>query len=137
MLALCEVRDGAKRPADKAVAEKLVRLGFLEKQGKTNAVYYILPRRYYEMTGNLAEYSKIMDWDSDQVMAVLAPYLIKYGNARKSDIMKIVSSHLSEKRLRNFIDSLLERGFLRKEGEKGNTTYYLGVQSHSAADLPA
>lgn len=126
VLALCEVRDGAKRPADKAVAEKLVRLGFLEKQGKTNAVYYILPRRYYEMTGNLAEYSKIMDWDSDQVMAVLAPYLMKYGKARKADIVKIVGSHLSEKRLRNFLDSLLERGMLRKEGDRGNTVYYLG-----------
>ena len=126
MLALCEVRDGAKRPKDKIVAERLVKLGYLEKHGKTNAIYFILPRRYYEMTGNMAEYSKMTDWDSNQVMAVLAPYLMKYGKAKKADIMKIIGTHLSEKRLRTFIDNLVGSGMLKKEGLKSNTTYCLG-----------
>ena len=126
VLALCEIRDGAKRPKDRAITEKLVRLGYLEKHGKTNAVYYILPRRYYEMTGNLAEYSNVTDWDADQVLAVLAPYLLKYGKAKKAEIMKIVGEHLSEKQLRKYIDTLLDNGMLRKEGERGNTTYYIG-----------
>ncbi|MBO8483169.1 MAG: putative DNA binding domain-containing protein [Bacteroidetes bacterium] len=126
VLALCEVRDGMKCPKDRTVTEKLVRLGYLEKHGKTNAVYYILPRRYYEMTGNLAEYSDITDWDANQVLAVLAPYLLKYGKAKKAEIMKIVGEHLSEKQLRKYIDSLLDKGMLRKEGERGNTTYYIG-----------
>ena len=78
VLALCEVRDGAKCQHDRAVTKKLVKLGYLEKHGKTNAVYYILPRRYYEMTGNLAEYSNVTDWDAEQVLVMLAPYLLKY-----------------------------------------------------------
>ena len=126
VLALCEVRDGAKRPKDRAATEKLVRLGYLEKHGKTNAVYYILPRRYYEMTGNLAEYSIVTDWDAEQVLAVLAPYLLKYGKAKKAEIMRIVGEHLSEKQLRKYIDALLDDGMLCKEGERGNTTYYIG-----------
>lgn len=126
VLALCEVRDGAKCPKDRAVTEKLARLGYLEKHGKTNAVYYILPRRYYEMTGNLAEYSNVTDWDAEQVLAVLAPYLLKYGKAKKAEIMRIVGEHLSEKQLRKYIDALLDNGMLRKEGERGNTTYYIG-----------
>ena len=126
VLALCEVRDGAKCPKDRIVTEKLVRLGYLEKHGKTNAVYYILPRRYYEMTGNLAEYSNVTDWDAEQVLAVLAPYLLKYGKAKKAEIMQIVGEHLSEKQLRKYIDALLDNGMLRKEGERGNTTYYIG-----------
>ena len=126
VLALCEVRDWMKCPKDRTVTEKLVRLGYLEKHGKTNAVYYILPRRYYEMTGNLAEYSNITDWDANQVLAVLAPYLLKYGKAKKAEIMKIVGEHLSEKQLRKYIESLLDKGMLRKEGERGNTTYYIG-----------
>ena len=126
VLALCEVRDGAKRPKDRAATEKLVRLGYLEKHGKTNAVYYILPRRYYEMTGNLAEYSNVTDWDAEQVLAVLAPYLLKYGKAKKAEIMRIVGEHLSEKQLRKYIDALLDDGMLCKEGERGNTTYYIG-----------
>lgn len=126
VLALCEVRDGAKCPHDRAVTEKLVKLGYLEKHGRTNAVYYILPRRYYEMTGNLAEYSNVTDWDAEQVLAVLAPYLLKYGKAKKAEIMRIVGEHLSEKQLRKYIDTLLDNGMLRKEGERGNTTYYIG-----------
>ena len=43
VLTLCKVRDGTKCPHDQAVTEKLVKLGFLEKHGKTSAVYYILP----------------------------------------------------------------------------------------------
>ena len=126
VLALCEVRDGAKRPKDRIVTEKLVRLGYLEKHGRTNAVYYILSRRYYEMTGNLAEYSSVTDWDAEQVLAVLAPYLLKYGKAKKAEIMRIVGEHLSEKQLRKYIDTLLDNGMLRKEGKRGNTTYYIG-----------
>ena len=78
------------------------------------------------MTGNLAEYSNVTDWDAEQVLAVLAPYLPKYGKAKKGEIMKIVGEHLSEKQLRKCIDALLDRGMLRKEGERGNTTYYIG-----------
>ena len=31
VLALCEIRDGAKRPSDKEIALKLEKLGFIEK----------------------------------------------------------------------------------------------------------
>lgn len=126
IMALCEIRDGAKRPKDKEIANKLVKLGFLEKHGKTNAIYFILPRRYYEKAGNLAEYSKITDWDANQFLAVLAPYLQKYGKAKKADIINIVGNHLSEKQLRNFIDELLDTGMLKKVGKTGQTTYFLG-----------
>lgn len=126
IMALCEIRDGAKRPNDKEIANKLVKLGFLEKHGKTNAIYFILPRRYYEKSGKLAEYSKITDWDANQFLAVLAPYLKKYGKAKKSDIVNIVGNHLSEKQLRHFIDELLDTGMLKKVGKTGKTTYFLG-----------
>ncbi len=126
VLALCEVRDGAKCPKDAAIAQKLSKMGYLEKRGKTNAVYYILPRRYYEMTDNIAEYSKITDWDDNQVLAVIAPYLTKYGKAKKADIVKIVGEHLSYKQLRKILDNLLKAGLLRKEGVARNTVYYIG-----------
>ena len=48
----------AKRvPTNKQIAQKLEQMGFLEKHGKTNAIYYILPRRYYELAGDVAAYS--------------------------------------------------------------------------------
>lgn len=44
-------------------------MGVIEKHGKTNAIYYILPRRYYELTGDMAAYSLATDWDINQVWA--------------------------------------------------------------------
>jgi len=126
VLALCEIRDGQKRPADKATAQRLYALGFLEKHGKTNAQYYILPRRYYELTGDLAAYSQMTDWNIEQVWAVLLPFLQKYGKAKKGDMMKLMGDHISEKQLRNYIDQLKAIDWLRSEGIKGQTTYYIG-----------
>ena len=71
VMALCEIRDGKRLPSNKQIAQKLELMGFLEKHGKTNAIYYILPRRYYELAGDMAAYSLATDWDIDQVWAVL------------------------------------------------------------------
>ena len=126
VLALCEIRDGAKRPSDKEIALKLEKLGFIEKHGKTNAQYYILPRKYYELSGDLAAYSLKTDWDINQVWAVLHPFMVKYGKAKRADINTLIGNHLSEKQLRNFIEELKQQGKLRAEGGRGYVVYYLG-----------
>lgn len=126
VVALCELRDGKKKPSDANIAQKLEQMGYIEKHGKTNAIYYILPRRYYELTGNLAAYSMMTDWSRDQVWAVLLPYLQKYGKAKKSDMIKLLGDHISDKQLRNYIDELKAVDWIKAEGMKGQTTYYIG-----------
>ena len=126
IMALCEVRDGAKHPSDKQIAQKLERLGFLEKHGKTNAQYYILPRSYYELSGDSAKYSLMTDWDMNQVWAVIYPFLLKYGKAKKSEIVTLCGNHLSDKQLRKFIDELKAKGMLKTEGERGQMVYMIG-----------
>lgn len=126
VMALCELRDGKKKPTDADITQKLEQMGYIEKHGKTNAIYYILPRRYYELTGNLAAYSMMTDWNRDQVWAVLLPYLQKYGKAKKSDMIKLLGDHISDKQLRNYIDELKAVDWIKAEGMKGQTTYYIG-----------
>lgn len=126
VLTLCKIRDGAKRPSNKEIALKLEKLGFIEKHGNTNAQYYILPRRYYELSGDLATYSLKTDWDINQVWAVLCPFLQKYGKAKRSEINKLLGAHISDKQFRNFIDELRSKGLIRTEGERGQMTYSLG-----------
>lgn len=126
VLALCEIRDGAKRPSDKEIALKLEKLGFIEKHGKTNAQYYILPRKYYELNGDLGTYSLKTDWDINQMWAVLCPFLLKYGRAKRSEINKVLGNHISDKQFRNFIDELKAKGLIITEGERGQLTYSLG-----------
>lgn len=123
VLALCEMRDGMRHPSDKEITQKLEKMGFLEKHGKTNAIYYTLPKRYYEITGNSGEYSNLIDWDANQFKIILIPYLQKYGKAAKSDIVKLVGDHLSEKQLRNFIEDLVTNNILNKTGKNRNTVY--------------
>ena len=94
-------------------------MGYLEKRGKTTAIRYILPRRYYELTNNISEYSGLTDWDDKQVLAVLIPFLTKYGKAKKGDIAKVIGSHISETQLRRTIERLSEpNGPLIKAAEQ-------------------
>ena len=114
---------------DKAFAQKLEQMGLLEKRGKTNAVHYILPRRYYELAGDLASYSLATDWDIDQVWAVIKPFLHKYKRAKRADLNTLIGNHLSEKQLRNFLDQLKEEGKLKTEGQTNQMYYMLGEKA--------
>ena len=123
ILTFCAIKEG-QQPKDKDIAKRLFAMGYLEKRGKTNAIRYILPRRYYELTNNLSEYSGLMDWDDQQVLAVLLPFLTKYGKAKKADIAKVIGSHISETQLRRIIERLSEPGGpLIKTGKTTNTVY--------------
>lgn len=126
VLTLCEVRDGNRQLPDKQIAHKLEQMGYLEKRGKTNAQYYILPRAYYELTGDMASYSLMTDWDIHQVWAVIFPFLKKYGKAKRSDFETLAGSHLSQKQLRKFIDELKDKRWLKTDGERRNMVYMLG-----------
>lgn len=125
VLALCEIRDGAKRPTDREIAVKLERLGFIEKHGKTNGQYYILPRRYYELNGDLATYSLKTDWDISQVWAILCPFLHKYGKARRADINNLVGSHLSDKQLRTILSELRDFDLICTDNNQTRPQYFL------------
>ena len=125
VLALCKVRDGEHKNIDKEIAIKLEHKNCIEKHGKTNAQFYTLPRRYYEMTGKEADYSMLVDWNVEQFLAVLSPYLVKYKKAKKADIVKIVGDHITEKQLRSYLSQLRKEGIIKTEGSKRYTSYML------------
>lgn len=126
MIELCKLKEGIRKDIDKNIVRTLEKKKLVERHGKTNAQFFTLPRRYYEITDKTADYSNLIDWDVDQVLAVLAPYLMKYGKAKKSEIMGLVGDHVSEKRLRNFLNQLKSSGVIKAYGEKGQTVYKLG-----------
>lgn len=134
ILTLCDIREGIQ-PKDKEIVKRLFALGYLEKRGKTSAIHYILPRRYYELTNNLTEYSGLMDWDDKQIWAVLSRFLDKYGKAKKSDIVNLIGSHISETQLRRTIERFTESGLLVKSGKTINTFYTLSPDYLKRLDL--
>ena len=135
ILTFCAIKDGHV-PLDKEIAKKLLAMGYIEKRGKTSAIRYILPRRYYELTNNLSEYSGLTDWDDNQVLAVLIPFLNKYGKAKKRDIARLIGSHISETQLRRTIERLsVPNGPLVKKGKTTNTEYSLSPLFIGQMDL--
>ena len=135
ILTFCDIKEGLQ-PKDKEIAKKLLSMGYLEKRGKTSAIKYILPRRYYELTNNLPEYSGLTDWDDQQVLAVLLPFLTKYGKAKKADIAGIIGSHISETQLRRTIERLSKPGGpLVKTGKTINTVYSLSPEFRDQMSL--
>lgn len=135
VLELCKIRDGERKNIDKNIAKRLEAKNCIEKHGKTNAQFYTLARSYYEMSGKTADYSMLVDWNANQVLAVLAPYLEKYGKAKKSDILKIIGDHISDKQLRTFLNQLKEIHLIKTEGERGNMVYMLGDRYYEHNDL--
>lgn len=126
VLELCKIRDGERRNIDKSIAKRLEEKGCIEKHGKTNAQFYTLPRFYYEMSGKAADYSMLVDWNANQMLAVLAPYLEKYEKAKKADILKIVGDHITEKQFRSFMKQLRDLQLIKTKGERTNMVYMLG-----------
>ena len=136
VMTLCEVRDGKKTLANKQIAQKLEQMGFLEKRGKTNAVHYIMPRRYYELAGDMAAYSLATDWDIDQVWAVIKPFLQKYGKAKRADLDKVVGNHISEKQMRRYLDELRVKGLIETEGKRNYMYYMIGKGEEKGEENP-
>lgn len=136
VLTFCAIREG-KQPKDKEIAKRLYSMGYLEKRGKTSAIRYILPRRYYELTGNQSEYSELTDWDDEQIWSVLFRYLKEYGTAKKTDIAKLIGQHISDSQLRRLLERLSEgpNPPLIKEGKTRNLTYSLSKDYLGQVDL--
>ena len=125
MMTLCKIRDGERKNIDKDIAKRLLDKKCIEKHGRTSGQYYTLPRCYYEMIGKEVDYSMLVDWNAEQILAVLVPYLEKYGKAKKSDIVKLVGDHSSEKQLRTYLEQFKNSGIIKVEGEKRYTVYLL------------
>ncbi len=135
LITLCKIRDGERKISDKCIAKKLEEKNCIEKHGKTNALYYTLHRRYYEMSGKTSEYSMLVDWDAQQLLAVIAPYLQKYGKAKKNELSNIIGNHVTDKQLRSFLNQLRSINFIKTKGERGQMVYMLGEAYYKNADI--
>lgn len=124
IITLDKIRKGCGlQELDKNTIKQLEDRNLIEKRGKTSGIYYILSRSYYEFTGNEAEYSKKSDWDLQQVVSVVIPYLVKYEKAKMGDFVTLLDGHLTRRQVRVYIQQMLESRILSSEG-KGYGTYY-------------
>lgn len=124
IIALDQIRRGKyQHTIDKATINKLMARNLIEKRGKTNGIYYILSRSYYEFTGNEAEYSKKSDWDLPQMSSIVLPYISRYKKAKMGDFVKLLDGHLTRRQVRVYIQQMVEQGILEQSGKGSGTLY--------------
>lgn len=114
-----------KQTLDKKIVSKLLKNGYIEQRGRTSGTYYILGKDYYEMAGKLSDYSKLTDWDENQVLSMVSSFLSRNKAAKMGDFAQLFAGHLSRKQTRSFIDKLVDREMLSSEGEGKGRTYSL------------
>lgn len=136
VITLSLILKGANRASlDKMTIKKLEGRGLIEKRGKTSAMHYILSREYYEFTDDMAEYSLRTDWNFRQAWPIICDYLSKYGRAKMADFMKLLGSHLSRRQIRSILEQMCQSDYLRVEGQKRGTTYYLGDSYRKQSEI--
>lgn len=124
-----------RQTLDKKTVANLLKAGYIEQRGKTSGTYYILSKEYYEIAGRLSEYSKMTDWDENQVLSMVASFLKKNRTAKMGDFVGLFSGHLSRKQIRIYIEKLVENEMLSYEGEGKMRTYYLSRKYESEMAL--
>ena len=120
---------------DKAVISKLLGRGLIEKRGNTNGSYYLLCRSYYDFAGDLAEYAKRSDWDENQMLKVVVPYLAKYASAKMSDFVKLFESHMTRRQIKVSVQRLASQNILISSGKGSGTRYSLNPRYKVATEV--
>lgn len=136
ILTLAKIRDG-KKPAelDRRTIEKLFTRKLIEKRGRTKGQTYVLCRSYYEFTGNTADYSMKSDWDFEQVLALVAPYLLKYKTAKMGDFVKLLEGHMTRRQVRLYVQKFIEHNILIPNGIGSGTRYVLSEEYQQRKEL--
>ncbi len=98
----------------------------IEKRGKTNAVFYILSKDYYEFTDEKAKYYNLQEIDDDQVFSTIMQYLSKEEKAKMKDFVGLFEDKLSRKQVRFRVEKLVKNKMLKQEGEGSTSIYEIG-----------
>lgn len=114
-----------KNDLDLEQVNQLLQKKLIEKRGKTNAVFYILSKDYYEFTDEKAKYYNLKEIDDNQVLSAIVQFLSKEEKAKMKDFVGLFEDKLSRKQVRFRVDKLVSNNTLEKQGEGSASTYKL------------
>ncbi len=97
--------------------------------------FYILCQSYYELTGELASYSMLSDWNLDQMLALVTPFLLKYKTAKMGDFVKQLDGHMTRRQIRVWVQKLCDDNILIPEGVGAGTRYKLSEAFRKSDEL--
>lgn len=112
-----------KKDLDSEIVNRLLDKKLIEKRGKTNAVFYILSKDYYEFTDEKAKYYNLQELDENQVLTTVLQFLFKEERAKMKDFVGLFEDKLSRKQVRFRIEKFVTNDVLEQQGE-GSTSIY-------------
>ena len=115
--------SSSKKDLDLEQVTKLLDKKLIEKRGKTNAVFYILSKDYFEFTDEKAKYYNLQEIDDKQVLNTVLSFLSKEEKAKMKDFVGIFEDKLSRRQVRFRVDKLVSNKVLEQQGE-GSTSIY-------------
>ncbi|GIZ08079.1 ATP-binding protein [Flavobacterium sp. UMI-01] len=105
-----------KNDLDAEIVSKLLDKKLIEKRGKTNAVYYILSKDYYEFTDEKAKYYNLQELDESQVFNIIFQFLLKEEKAKMKDFVGLFEDKLSRKQVRSRVEKFVTNESLEQQG---------------------
>lgn len=136
-------KNVTKKDLDPEIVVKLLEKKLIEKRGKTNAIYYILSKDYYDFTDEKAKYYNLQELDESQVFNIIFQFLLKEGKAKMKDFVGLFEDKLSRKQVRNRVEKFVLNETIEQQGSlyKINDDYikkmevYADVISKTIFDL--
>ncbi len=128
-------KNATKKDLDTEIISKLLEKKLIEKRGKTNAVYYILSKDYYEFTDEKAKYYNLQELDESQVFNIVFQFLLKEGKAKMKDFVGLFEDKLSRKQVRTRIEKFVLNETLEQQGSvyKINDEYIKKMEVYAEA----
>ena len=128
IMALSSILSGNGNDIKKEIIKSLLNRGLIERRGKTRGTYYILSRNYYEIAGDISDYAKKTEWNTNQAASVIIPHLIKFKKAKMKDFVDLLSGHLTRRQVRVLIDQMVVENILEKKGSGSGTSYSISEE---------
>ncbi len=116
-------KNASKKNLDAEIVTKLLDKKLIEKRGKTNAVFYILSKDYYEFTDEKAKYYNLQDIDENQFITKILEFLYVEQKAKMKDFVELFESKLSRKQVRFRIEKFVSNNILIQQGEGSLSIY--------------
>lgn len=128
VITLNKIKDKSsqKKELDVEIVNKLLEKKLIERRGRTNAIFYILSKDYYEFTDEKAEYYKFFELDDEQVLNTIIQFLNIEKKSKMKDFVNLFSGKLTRRQVSLRVEKFLKRKMLKKDGEGKLATYSFG-----------
>ncbi|OGY30751.1 MAG: hypothetical protein A2805_01820 [Candidatus Andersenbacteria bacterium RIFCSPHIGHO2_01_FULL_46_36] len=109
--------------------EKFLKVGIIEKVGKTSGTKYILSHRYYTHRAKPGVYTRITGFSRDSKKEMILNHIGREGSGRLQDFLDAFSD-LKSKDISNLLSELKSEGKIRYEGSRRSGCWVIVSKSN-------